>query len=180
MAGTLAGFIANNTKKHNHENKVDAETIEQENGFKSLLTDTQEVTRITGLKTRKIYYYTASSWKWNVYLKALQMTGKKVIKIGDLTKTVIADAETKKIDKKVIKFCQKIFETVNKMPKDKLRKQLSIGVVNEFKMIQNVQDFFEKELNAEVKVYMEDDLKKYDPKNRSGLAEPYRPAIFIE
>ncbi len=42
------------------------------------------------------------------------------------------------------------------------------------------QTFFSKELRTEVEVHGEEDASLYDPKGRAKIAEPYRPAIFIE
>lgn len=40
--------------------------------------------------------------------------------------------------------------------------------------------FFARELKVEVQVHAEDEEGMYDPKGRAKLAEPYRPAIFVE
>jgi leucyl-tRNA synthetase len=57
---------------------------------------------------------------------------------------------------------------------------MKVGVVDENKVLKEAADFFKRELNAEVSVYSEEDLKRYDPKKRAQLAKPYRPAIYIE
>jgi len=60
------------------------------------------------------------------------------------------------------------------------RSRLQTGVIDEFDVLKAAGEFYKKETNAEVKVYREDDREKYDPKNRAQLAQPYRPAIYIE
>jgi len=66
------------------------------------------------------------------------------------------------------------------MPADLVRKRLDIGILDEVKILTDARIFYEREFNAEITTYAEDDPKHYDPKDRAGLAEPYRPAIYIE
>ncbi len=40
--------------------------------------------------------------------------------------------------------------------------------------------FFAKEMKTDVEVHGEGDESLYDPKARAKVAEPYRPAIFVE
>jgi hypothetical protein len=47
-------------------------------------------------------------------------------------------------------------------------------------VLKDAKSFLEKELNAKVEIYAEEDLARYDPKARAQLAKPNRPAIFIE
>jgi len=40
--------------------------------------------------------------------------------------------------------------------------------------------FLKERFKAEVSVYIENDEKRYDPKQRSSMAMPNQPAIYIE
>jgi hypothetical protein len=66
------------------------------------------------------------------------------------------------------------------MPNDKKHRQLHVKVLNEHQTLKEAESFFEKELNAKVHVYSEEDSQCYDPKKKSALARPYRPAIYLE
>ncbi len=66
------------------------------------------------------------------------------------------------------------------MPDDKKSRQLQVKGLNEYQTLKETKSFFEKELNAEVHVYSEEDPQRHDPKKKSALARPYRPAIYIE
>jgi len=52
--------------------------------------------------------------------------------------------------------------------------------VNEDEALREAEAFLEKETNAEIQIYDEEDAERYDPKARAVLGKPYRPAIFIE
>jgi len=62
----------------------------------------------------------------------------------------------------------------------KLDKHLEIGILDEFKIIKDTRDFYQHVFNADIKVFREEDMNRYDPMNRAQLSEPYRPAIYIE
>jgi len=57
---------------------------------------------------------------------------------------------------------------------------MKINGLNEKEIMQSTVSFFAERFNAEVSVFTEDDQAKYDPKNRSPMAMPNQPAIFIE
>ena len=66
------------------------------------------------------------------------------------------------------------------MSKELKEKRMKISFIDEFVALQDALKLFEKEFNSKVELYRESDPEKYDPKNRSKLAKPYRPAIYIE
>ena len=59
-------------------------------------------------------------------------------------------------------------------------KRLKIGIIDEFSILQEFLNYCIQETQAEILVFDEEDQLKYDPKNKSNQAKPYRPAIFIE
>jgi hypothetical protein len=57
---------------------------------------------------------------------------------------------------------------------------LEVGEFDERGLFTDARDFLSRELKTEVEVHSEDDSSLYDPRGRAKMAEPYRPAIFIE
>jgi len=53
-------------------------------------------------------------------------------------------------------------------------------MINEFDILCEAADFFIREFKSEVTVYHEEDSDIVDPQQRAHLAEPYRPAIYLE
>jgi leucyl-tRNA synthetase len=78
------------------------------------------------------------------------------------------------------KFAAKLVKQVRTMPTDLRKRRIALGELNEYKALTEAQSFLARELKAPVEVHSEDDTDVYDPKMRAKLAEPYRPAIFIE
>jgi hypothetical protein len=81
---------------------------------------------------------------------------------------------------RVAKFAARTVDEVNRMSEERKQRILQVGIVNEDEALGEAEAFLEKETNAEIQVYNEEDAERYDPKARAVLAKPYRPAIFIE
>ena len=162
------------------QENVDFAAEETEDIVKATLDDTANIIRATNLSPKRILYYTASPWKWKVYLAALAMLEEGSLQLSDLMRKVMADAEVKTHVKQASEYAKKVVSEVPKLPDDVRRRRLEIGALDEFTALVEASPFYGREFNAEVKVYREDDEKRYDPNNRARFAEPYRSAIFIE
>jgi len=174
------GFVSLTPWPKPDEAKVDVSAEESEALVKSTLEDTLNILRATGIKPKKICYYTAASWKWKTYLKALEKAVSKRVIQSELMKELIIDVEMKKIAKHVAKFAGQIIDEINQMPNEEKLRQLKVKVIDEHNVLREAKSFFRRELDAEIHVYQEEDSNRYDPKNRAQLARPYRPAIYLE
>jgi leucyl-tRNA synthetase len=161
------------------EKQVDVQAEETENLVKNVLEDTSNILRATKMVPKEIYYYSAASWKWKVYLTALKKSETGNVAISDLMKELMADPELKTVAGKVAKFAQGITQEINRMPEDMKQRQLQIGALDEAKLLETAKAFFGREFNAKAHVYSEDDKQIHDPQRKAGYAKPYRPAIYI-
>jgi leucyl-tRNA synthetase len=162
-------------------NRVDPVAEESEALIKSSLEDTLSIIRATKITPKRVYYYTAAPWRWEAYRKALSASlERQHVPQSDLMKELMKDEDMKKIAKSVARFVADIVDEINRIGKDKREKMLSIGAIDEAEVLKQAEDFLQRELNAEIRAYVEDDPQLYDPKNRAQLAKPYRPAIYIE
>lgn len=162
------------------EARVDVEAEENEALIKSVLEDTLNIVKATGITPKRINYYVAAPWKWKVYLEALEKSISTRVTLSVLMKDLMKDPDLKKIAEIATKFAGQIVDEINQMPNDKKGRQLQTGVVDESQTLREAEGFFERELNAEVFTYQEEDPQRHDPKKRAGLARPYRPAIYVE
>jgi leucyl-tRNA synthetase len=162
------------------EKKVNMRAEETENLIKNVLEDTSNILRATKMVPKKICYYSAASWKWKVYLKALEKSVPAKITLSDLMKELMMDSDLKKMAQKVAKFARQIVEEINRMPEDKKRRQLKIESVDENKTLEEAGTFFGREFDAKIHIYREDDPRRHDPNRKAEQARPYRPAIYIE
>jgi len=160
--------------------KVSIEAEEDEALIKSALEDTLNILKATGVKQKKIHYYTAAPWKWKAYLKVLEKAASAKVQQKDLMKELMADPALRAKAEKVAKFVSQLVEEANHMPEEMKQRHLQVAIVDEGRVLREAEGFFRKELGAEIGVYDEEDQKRHDPKQRAQLAKPYRPAIFIE
>jgi leucyl-tRNA synthetase len=174
-----SGFISLADWPVYDEAKVNVEAEETENLIKNVLEDTSNILRATKMEPKEIYYYSAASWKWKVYLTALKKSASATLNIGDLMKELMADSELRKLGGKVAKFARGITQEINRMPEDMKQRQLQIGALDEAKLLQKAEAFFGREFNAKIHAYREDDKQLHDPQQKARHAKPYRPAIFI-
>jgi leucyl-tRNA synthetase len=162
------------------EKLTDLNVEEGENFIRSVMDDTQSITRATKITPSKIYYYVAIPWKWKLFLKILQNAATERLETDTLIRELLKEPELKKNAKEVMKIIPKTAEEAMKMSETEKKRYLSIGSLNEHEILENAKSFLKEELKAEIQVFKENDPERYDPKQRARLAKPYRPAIFIE
>jgi leucyl-tRNA synthetase len=161
--------------------KVDLVAEESEVLLKSVLEDTFDIIRATGMTPTRVCYYTATGWKWNVYRTALGLSQEKErVTQRDLMTELMKDAEMRKRAKLVARFVSQVVDEINRTGRGRRQKLLSMEALNELGVLSDAAQFLTRELNAEIQVYVEDDGERYDPKNRAQLAKPFRPAIYLE
>ena len=160
--------------------KVDVAAEEQENLVTDVMADTNNILRAMKITPKRVCYYTAAPWKWQVYLKIVQKTAAGNPNIGELMKEFASDAALKPHMKDIAGMVPKIIKALTKVSGERKVNMQKIGVVNEKAIVYGAAAFLKERFNAEVSVYSEDDQKRFDPKNRAAMATPYQPAIYIE
>ena len=174
------GFISVEEWPRGDEALIDLTVLAGEETVKTLQDDISNIIQATRMSPQRICLYTASDWKWKVYSKALELTEDGSLEVGNLMKILMTYSELRNNAKQVSTFATKIVAAMNKSPPKILKKRLQTGYVDEFKAITDAKDYYTRELKGQIDCYKEDDEDVYNPKNRARLAEPYRPAIYIE
>jgi len=174
------GFVSLAPWPKPDEAKVDIIAEESEALITSTLEDTLNIIKATNITPNRVCYYVAAPWKSKVYYQALEKAVSKKVHQSELIKELMKDPDLKKIAKQVAAFAGQIVDEVNRISDERKKKLLKVEVIDENETLKEAEDFFKRELNAEVSIYMEEDSRRYDPKKRAQLAKPYRPAIYIE
>jgi hypothetical protein len=97
-----------------------------------------------------------------------------------LMRELMKDDAMKRRGKGVASFVSQIVQEINRTGRNRREAWVAVGTLDEATVLAEAESFLNRELNAEIHVVLEDDERRYDPKNRSQLAKPYRPAIYIE
>jgi leucyl-tRNA synthetase len=175
-----AGFISTATWPKYDEGKVDFSAEEQENLVNDMIEDTLNILKATKITPKRLVFFTAASWKWQVYLKILEKSLAGEAKINELMKEFAANPELKPHVKDIAGLVPKVIKALTKVPAARKANMQNIGVIDQKVIVQASLGFLKDRFNADVSVYSEDEKERYDPKNRSSMALPYQPAIFIE
>ncbi|MEE8322983.1 MAG: leucine--tRNA ligase [Candidatus Bathyarchaeia archaeon] len=173
-------FISMEEWPRGDEAQIDASVLAGEETVKMLQGDISNIIQATKMSPQRICLYTASDWKWKVYRKALELAEDGSLEVGNLMKNLMTEQTFRSNAKQVSAFALKIVVEMKKSSPKILKKHLQIGYFDEFKAITDAKDYYTRELKAQIDCYKEDDEDIYNPKNRAGLAKPYRPAIYIE
>jgi len=174
------GFVSLTEWPKYDEAKANIRAEESEALIRSVLEDTLNIIKATGIAPKRINYYVAAPWKWKVYLTALKKSISTRITLSDLMKELMTHPDLKGMAEMVSRFARQIIDEVNQMPDDKRHRLRKIGSVDEHQTFRDAESFFEGEFNAKIHVYHEEDPQRHDPKKKAELARPYRPAIYIE
>ncbi|MEM3737219.1 MAG: leucine--tRNA ligase [Candidatus Bathyarchaeia archaeon] len=174
------GFVALANWPSPSVEKIDLRAEELESIIISVVEDTKSILKATNISPRRICYYTASDWKWRVYLRVLEATLKNEASLPQLIREVTASYKAAVGAESAVKFLKRTFEVVSRAPRDRLEKAMAAGLLDETAYLKEAQGFLESEFNASIEIYREDDPAKFDPQGRSFLAEPHRPGIYVE
>lgn len=146
--------------------------------LKSLVCDTSEIIRVTGISPARICYYTSPKWKWDVYLKALSALDSGADP-KSLIRELMKDPEVRKRGGEAAKFINAISSCVITLPKDDRKKILRNPGIDENAFIGECAGFLSEQFKCKVEVQSADS-PIYDPKGKAGQAAPLRPAIYVE
>ena len=148
--------------------------------IQTLLDDIHHIIQATKIRPTHIYLYTAASWKSQIFQDALYFTNQGTPTIRQLMQKAMQDPANRQRAKHVSTFVQKLVTDMQKTAPQLLRERNQIGIINEHDILSEATDFFAREFRAEVTVFHEEDVDAVDPQHRAGIAEPYRPAIYLE
>jgi len=160
--------------------KIDVAAEEQETLITDILTDTTNIVKATKITPKRICFYVAALWKWQVYLKILDRTVSGEAKISELMKEFAADKDLKPHMKDIAGMVPRIIKAHLKVSGERKANMQQIKTVDEQTILASAVGFLGQRFNAEVTVYSENDTERFDPKNRATMAVPYQPAIYIE
>jgi leucyl-tRNA synthetase len=162
------------------EELINEQAEEKENLIKEIIEDTLNILKVTKVTPQKICYYTASSWKWRVYLRVLEKSKHVEVKLNEIMREFAAEDYLREKLKEVAKFASKVVQEMGKISEKTRANLLKIGTLKEKEVIEDAKVFLADRFRARIIVYTEDEEERYDPKLRATLSMPCRPAIYIE
>ena len=174
-----SGIVSKSSWPTYHADNIDFESIQSENLLKNTMDDIKNIIKVTKIAPKKITIYTPAQWKIKAYQKILSKVVGGEINIGTLIKSLIADKETEEI-KKDPDFVKKTVNDILSESQEGRESKNRIGLIDEKKILSELDSLVQAEFGIMSQVFSESDQDKYDPKNKSRTARPYKPAILIE
>ena len=160
--------------------KIDVSAEEQENLIVDALEDTSNILKAMKISPKRIHYYAAAPWKWQVYLRVLEKSLVGEAKMTELMKEFSQDPVLKPHMKDIAALVPRIIKALTKLSNERKTNILKTKMTNEKEILDSALDFLKGRFNSEVSVYCEEDPRRFDPKNRATMALPHQPAIYIE
>ena len=153
-----------------------AELAEEVTG--STLRDIEEILRLIKIKPKRIILYTAASWKKSVLKKAIMMKKNNVLDMKALMNALMSDPAMKAHAREVPKFAQKVIADIQGMETELMDSMLEVDF-DDLTALSEAKDFISRAVECSIEIYSAD-APEYDPRGKSRLASPMRPAIYIE
>lgn len=160
------------------ESLIDERAEIAERLLQSVICDTSEIIRVTGLVPSRICYYVSPEWKWALYIKALS-----ALESGadpkNLIRELMKDPEIRKRGGEAAKFISSISSCAITMPKEDRKRILNTTRVDEYAFLNECSQFLSAQFKCKVEIQSAE-APDYDPKGKAGQAAPLRPAIYVE
>ncbi|NLT37722.1 MAG: leucine--tRNA ligase [Methanomassiliicoccus sp.] len=171
-------FVSTSSYPQPDELPTDALAEASENYLKEVITDINEILKVTGIAPRKLYLYVSPKWKRDVLELGLELARSKQLSVPGLTKAVMFKDDLKRRGKESADFARKTAEDLLKRSEVELNK-LAMDV-DEMAYLQDAAVFLARDMACEVGVYSADDPTAPDPQKKARAAQPHRPAIYVE
>lgn len=142
--------------------------------IRSVMSDIGQIIKVTGMDAKRVIVYTSPKWKSDVLRMAAELHNDGKLDIPSLTKAAMADESVRKNGKTASELAKKFATEI-------ARNSYSLDVLglNEYEHLKGAEKFIGSEIGVGVEV-MSADGPAYDPQNKSKVAIPGRPAIYLE
>ena len=145
----------------------------RERAVERVTDDVHDIVDVTGTDPEVVRVYVAADWKHDVF-ETVAEVGPDV---GAAMGKVMQDPDLRERGNEVNDLVGDLVELVRGQDDAVLD---AMGELDERTVYEDAAEFLEREFDAAVEVYTEDDESVVDPADRAGGATPFRPAIHIE
>ena len=168
---------------------VNPVTDENEQEISNILDDLHKILKVTkNTNLKNIHIYLSSNDKKILYDKVLSLvTNSKTKKFGLVMKSLLSDSSISTEHKNLVKsntdFIQKVNEDILSLSPLEQERRINIGLFDEYNSLMDGIGLLASEFGIQetcIKIYYEDDLRIYDPKNKAKFSRPFKPAIYLE
>ncbi len=177
-------FISLSQWPEANNSKIYPKSEDNERLIQDTILDIQKITKVTKIIPKKIMIYTASQVKSTLYKKLLdKIQRQSITNFGIMMKEFVNDSEVKEFVKRSPDLVKKMIDDILSESIEVRERRLQLDSFNETIPLQDSISLLISETRNDqlkVSIYSEDNNDKYDPKQKSKFARPFKPAIYIE
>ena len=166
------------------DSKISLKSEDNERLIQDIILDIQKITKVTKIVPKRIMIYTSSTIKCILYKKLLdRIQSQSTANFGLFMKEFVNDSEVKDFVKHNPDLVKKMIDDILSESLEVRQRRMKIDSFNELVPLQDAISLLISEIGndqLEVSILCEDNSNKYDPKQKSKFARPYKPAIYIE
>ena len=166
------------------DSKIRLKSEDNERLIQDIILDIQKITKVTKIVPKRIMIYTSSTIKCILYKKLLdRIQSQSTANFGLFMKEFVNDSEVKDFVKHNPDLVKKMIDDILSESLEVRQRRMKIDSFNELVPLQDAISLLISEIGndqLEVSILSEDNSNKYDPKQKSKFARPYKPAIYIE
>ncbi len=166
------------------DSKIRLKSEDNERLIQDIILDIQKITKVTKIVPKRIMIYTSSTIKCILYKKLLdRIQSQSTANFGLFMKEFVNDSEVKDFVKHDPDLVKKMINDILSESLEVRQRRMKIDSFNELIPLQDAISLLISEIGndqLEVSILCEDNSNKYDPKQKSKFARPYKPAIYIE
>jgi leucyl-tRNA synthetase len=171
-------YVSNENFPVCNKNKISERVESGESLLSDVIEDINEILKITKLKPKKIFIYTAPRWKKEMLNKSLTLIDNKDLNVGYIIKETLKDEKNKIIAHDIAKYAPKLLSEIKKLnEKDKYRYKVDL---NENEYLKEASPYLKDVFSCDVEIIDCDQPNMYDPTKKSKYAAPLKPALYIE
>ncbi len=173
------GFVSAESWPEPDEKLIDEVRELEEEALIRLMEDIRSIIEVYGRQPKRIVLYVAASDKMKILEKAVDILNSKPKNpIGELIRWVISQGLVE--PKKASSFVKLIFDMLSAYISAYKPEVIMKAAGKELSFYQEVREFLEREFNASIEIYREDEEEIYDPKKKAHSSLPLRPGIYVE
>jgi leucyl-tRNA synthetase len=173
----------------------------------NLLSDIQNILRVTKIIPNRIYIYVSAQWKHHIYQMILRIILiENKANFGEIMKVLSKDQQASAVVRKNVSLIRKMIEDILSLPVDVRQRQAKIGeTFDESYPIRDASKLLTIESTnrmVEIQIYREEEEQIermkveeesrytdnggnqrqtiYDPKSKASHSRPFKPAVYIE
>jgi leucyl-tRNA synthetase len=145
----------------------------QERQIERLTDDINDIVDVTGTDPSVVRVYVAADWKHDVFETVAEVG----TDVGAVMGEVMQDPDLRERGNAVNDLVGELTEQVRGLDEAAVE---AMTELDERAVYEDAVAFLEREFDADVELYHEDDADVVDPADRASSAVPFRPAIHIE